>query len=232
MRPGPGLRRRRNCSQGAFSHGPGEVTVQAKICGVSTPAALAAAVGSGATHVGFVHHPASPRHLPLADLATLRERVPAGVASVAVVVDPSDALLADLRSIAPDILQLHRVTPGRAAAVRARWAGGLWVGLAVRSSADLDRATAFAPHADRLLLDAPTDPLEVPGGTGRSFDWSLLEGRLPYPWILSGGLTPRNVAGAVAATGADFVDVSSGVERAPGVKDVDKITAFLTACRP
>ena len=205
--------------------------VHAKICGLSTPHTLAAAVRHGASHVGFVHHSASPRHRPLADLAALVGRVPEGVASVAVLVDPDDALLDDLVPVAPDILQLHRVSPERAAAVRARWSGGLWVGLPVRSAGDLAAASAFAPHADRLLLDAPTDPLEVPGGTGRAFDWSLLgDRRFPFRWILSGGLTPANLAGAVAATGADFVDVSSGVESAPGVKDVDKIAAFLTAC--
>ena len=202
-----------------------------KICGLSTADTLAAAVSGGPSHVGFVHHPASPRHLPLSRLSELRARVPAHVATVAVLVDPPDTLLDAMGDLRLDGLQLHRIAPARAAEVRARWRGGLWVGLPVRSTGDLVRAADFAPHVDRVLLDAPTDPLEVPGGTGRSFDWSLLR-RLPpaAPWILSGGLDPGNVLDAIAATGADFVDVSSGVESGPGVKDVDKITAFLTAC--
>ena len=204
-----------------------------KICGLSTPATLAAAVADGASHVGFMHFERSPRHLSLAALAALRERVPVGVKAVAVVVDPDDALIEAMTAARLDTLQLHRVTPERTAAIRARWSGELWVGVPVGSAEDLAAATAFAPHADRLLLDAPTDPKEVPGGTGRTFDWALL-GRSPlaHPWVLSGGLDPANVAAAVAATGANFVDVSSGVESAPGVKDVDKIAAFLTACRP
>lgn len=207
--------------------------VTTKICGLNAPAALVAAIGAGATHVGLVHFEASPRHLPLGAMMTLRGRVPSNVQAVAVLVDPNDALLDALVPIAPDVLQLHRITAERAAAVRARWNGELWVGLPVRSEADLTAAAAFAPQVDRLLFDAPTDPLEVPGGTGRSFDWSLLRRSPPaVPWILSGGLTPDNVAEAIAVTGADFVDVSSGVESAPGVKDVDKIAAFLTASRP
>ena len=210
---------------------PPSAVESVKICGLSTPAAVAAAVAGGASHVGFVHFTRSPRHLPLAALAALRERVPAGVESVAVLVDPGDALVDAMASARLDVLQIHRVSPDRAAAIRRRWADGLWVGVPVGSAEDLAAAAALALYADRVLLDAPTDIKEVPGGTGRAFDWTLLRRSPPaFPWILSGGLDPGTVAGAVAATGADFVDVSSGVESAPGVKDVDKIAAFLLAC--
>ncbi len=209
------------------------MSVRAKICGLSTPATLEAAVAGGASHAGFVHYPRSARHLPLDRLAELRRRLPDAVKAVAVLVDPDDALLDALEPIGLNTLQLHQITVERAAAIRRRWAGGLWVGLPCSSIHDLATAATFAPHADRILFDAPTDVLEVPGGTGRSFDWSLLSEAAPtHPWILSGGLTPQNVAHAIAATGADFVDVSSGVESAPSVKDVDKVAAFLTACRP
>lgn len=207
------------------------MTVRVKICGLSTPDTLDAALSGGVSHVGLVHYSASPRHLPLDRLAALRRRVPAGTGAVAVLVDPDDGLIDALEALRLDGLQLHRVTPQRAASIRRRWSGELWVGAPVRSAKDLTTAAAFAPHADRILFDAPTDALEVPGGTGRSFDWSLLRDEAPaHPWILSGGLTPANVAHAIAATGANLVDVSSGVESAPGVKDVDKIAAFLTAC--
>ena len=207
------------------------MTVLAKICGLSTEETLAAAVDGGASHVGFVHYPPSSRHLTLERLAELRRRVPCTVRAVAVLVNPGDELLDQLAPLSLDVLQLHKVTAGRATEARARWAGELWVGVPVRSTTDLAAADAYAPHVDRLLLDAPTGEGEVPGGTGRSFDWSLLRAAAPVaPWILSGGLEPGNVADAVTRTGAEFVDVSSGVEGAPGVKDVDKIAAFLTAC--
>ena len=208
------------------------MTVLAKICGLSTEETLAAAVDGGASHVGFVHYPPSSRHLTLERLAKRRRWVPSSVGTVAVLVAPDNGLLDQLAPLSLDVLQLHEVTPGRAAEVRARWTGELWVGVPVRSAAELAAADAYAPHVDRLLLDAPTGEGEVPGGTGRSFDWGLLRDAAPAtPWILSGGLDPDNVADAIAHTGADFVDVSSGVESGPGVKDVDKITAFLTACR-
>ncbi len=205
--------------------------IRAKVCGLSTLDALDAAARHGASHVGFVHHQASPRHLPLADMTALVASTAPGVASVAVVVDPDDDMLDALIGVAPDVLQVHRVAEERVRAIRARWTGGLWVGLPVRDATHVAVAEAYAPQVDRVLFDAPTDPLEVPGGTGRSFDWTVLRRSPPtVPWVLSGGLTPANVRRAIAAAGADFVDVSSGVESAPGVKDVDKIAAFLTAC--
>lgn len=208
-------------------------SVRAKICGLSTSQALEAAVSQGASHVGFVHFPASPRHLSLDCFAALKNAVPAGVQSVAVLVNPDDTLLDAIQLIQPQVLQIHRVAPERVADVRARWSGSLWVGLPVGSAEDVAASVAFAPFVDRVLFDAHTDVLELPGGTGRVFDWSLLQrSPPPVPWILSGGLTPDNVAEAISVTGADFVDVSSGVESAPGVKDVDKIAAFLTACCP
>ncbi len=207
--------------------------VRAKICGLSTSQTLKAAVSHGASHVGFVHFPASPRHLSLDRFSALKNAVPADVESVAVLVNPDDSLLDAIQLIEPQVLQLHRMVPERVAEVRARWSGSLWVGLPVGSAGDVAASVAFAPFVDRVLFDAHTDLMELPGGTGRVFDWSLLRrSPPPVPWILSGGLDPDNVAAAIATTDADFVDVSSGVESAPGVKDVDKIAAFLTACRP
>lgn len=204
----------------------------AKICGLSTPGTLDAAIAGGASHVGFVFFAPSPRNLSRERAAELAARVPGHVARVGVFVDPDDALIESvIEGGRLDVLQLHKVTPARAAAIRARTGREIWAAVAVRTPADLDAAPAFAGAADRILYDAKTPPgAALPGGMGMRFDWSLLDGfRHPLPWALSGGLDPANVAGAVARTGATLVDVSSGVENAPGVKDVAKIAAFLAA---
>jgi phosphoribosylanthranilate isomerase len=201
-----------------------------KICGLSTPATLDAAIGGGASHVGFVVFPPSPRHLSYDDAAGLAARTPPHVRKVAVLVDPDDETLARTAPLV-DALQLHKTAPARTAAIRTRFARETWAAIAIKTAADLAQAAAFAGAADRLLYDAKTpDAATLPGGMGVRFDWSLLDGvRHPLPWALSGGLDPANVGEAIARTRAALVDVSSGVESAPGVKDVDKIAAFLKA---
>lgn len=203
-----------------------------KICGISTPETLAAAVGAGASHVGFVHFSKSPRHLSLADAAMLRRQVPDHVKAVLLLVNADAALLAEaMRAIAPDVVQFHGAeTPDTLARFRAETGVEAWRALAVRNADSLAKVAAFRGAADRVLLDAPASAL--PGGNGTAFDWSLLAGwQSPLAWGLAGGLTPANVADAVRLTGAPLVDTSSGVERGPGIKDVDKIAAFCKAAR-
>lgn len=205
--------------------------VTAKICGVSTLETIDAAINGGASHIGLNFFAPSPRHVGFALAERLAARIPRHVLRVGVFVDPDDELLDRAIRTGLDAVQLHKVTPERTAAVRRRFARETWAVVAVKTRADLDAARAYTAAADRLLYDAKTpDTAALPGGMGVRFDWSLLEGfRHPLPWALSGGLDARNVADAVRRTGATLVDVSSGVETAPGVKDVDKITAFLKA---
>jgi phosphoribosylanthranilate isomerase len=204
--------------------------VSAKICGLSTPETLDAAIAGGASHVGLNFFAPSPRSVSLDVAAGLAARTPDHVARVGVFVDPDDALLdAAIRAGRLDAVQLHETTPERLAAVRARGIA-VWAVVAVKTRADLDVAANYRAAADKILYDAKTPDGALPGGMGVRFDWSLLDGfRHPLPWALSGGLTSANVAEAVSRTGATLVDVSSGVETAPGVKDVDKIAAFLQA---
>lgn len=206
------------------------MAVAAKICGLSTPETLAAAIRHGASHVGFVLFPPSPRNLTLDALAGLAKTVPGHVGRVGVFVDPDDALL-DAAVPHLSAVQLHKTAPARTAAIRARYARETWAAVPVKTRADLNVAQDFAGAADRILYDAKTpDDAALPGGMGLRFDWSLLDAvRHPLPWALSGGLDPTNVTEAARRTGAKLVDVSSGVESAPGIKDVDKIAAFLQA---
>ena len=204
----------------------------AKICGLTTAETIGAALQGGASHVGLVFFPPSPRHLDFDRAAGLAAPLPDSVARVGVFVDPDDMMLD--RAIAAGrltILQLHQTAPARVAAIAARTRLECWAAVAVRTRADLDEARRFVGAASRILYDAKTPPgAALPGGMGLRFDWSLLDGfRHPLPWALSGGLDPVNVGEAIARTGAPLVDVSSGVERAPGVKDMDKIAAFLQA---
>jgi len=203
----------------------------AKICGISTPDALDAAVGGGASHVGFVFFAPSPRNVSPDQAAGLAQRVPGHVAKVGVFVDPDDALIDRAIAAGLDALQLHKTSPARAAAIRQRTGRELWAAVAIKTRADLDAAQGFAGAADRILYDAKTpEGSAIPGGMGLRFDWRLLDGvRHPLPWALSGGLDAGNVAEAIGRTGARLVDVSSGVESAPGVKDAEKIAAFLAA---
>jgi phosphoribosylanthranilate isomerase len=204
--------------------------VIAKICGLSTPETLDAAIAGGASHVGLNFFAPSPRSVSLDVAAGLAARTPDHVTRVGVFVDPDDALLdAAIRAGRLDAVQLHETTPQRLAAVRARGIT-VWAVVAVKTRVDLDIAANYLTVADKILYDAKTPDGTLPGGMGVRFDWSLLDGfRHPLPWALSGGLTSANVAEAASRTGATLVDVSSGVETAPGVKDVDKIAAFLQA---
>ena len=204
----------------------------AKICGLSTPGTLDAAVAGGASHVGLVFFPPSPRHVTLDLAAGLSRRVPAHVKVVGVFVAPADDLLEQAIAAARlDVIQLHNVSPAQASRVRERFRVETWAAVAIKTRADLNNARTFAGTVDRLVYDARTPPgAALPGGMGLRFDWTLLDGFAhPLPWALSGGLDAGNVGEAIRRTGAPLVDVSSGVESAPGVKEVDKIAAFLHA---
>ena len=204
-----------------------------KICGLSTPDAVEAALDGGATHLGFVFFPRSPRDVDPLMAAELAGMARGKAKTVAVVVDPDDALLDRLqREVSPDLYQLHGgETPERVADVRARTGAGVIKAMAVRTRADLERTDDYEGVADHLMFDAKTEG-ELPGGAGAGFDWGVLGGRsFAKPWFLAGGLTPKDAAAAVRVTGAPGVDVSSGVESAPGVKDPALIKAFLRAVR-
>jgi phosphoribosylanthranilate isomerase len=207
--------------------------VSIKICGVSTAAAIDAALAGGARYVGFNHFAKSPRYVTPRQAAQLAARLPDRVGKVAVLVDPDDALIeAILAAGATTALQLHgQETPERAAQLRARTGLAVWKAIPVKTADDLATAANYASAVDHLLYDAKTpDGAALPGGMGQRFDWTLLAGhRSPLPWGLSGGLDAENVAQAIRITNAPLVDVSSGVESAPGIKDVDKIAAFCKA---
>lgn len=209
------------------------MAVDAKICGLSSSASVEAAVAQGARYVGFVFYPPSPRHVSAGAAAALAALVPEHVKRVGVFVDPDDALLESLLEAVPlDILQLHgSETPARVADIRARF--GLKVMKAIKVSGESDVAGAFLYEdaADMLLFDARPpagDSDALPGGNGIAFDRLLVrDGGWSLPWMLSGGLDAATLGAAIAASGARIVDVSSGVEDAPGEKNVDKIRAFL-----
>lgn len=207
--------------------------MRVKICGLRSPDAVAAAVGAGAAYLGFVFFPRSPRHVTLAEAAALAVEVPPGVAKVALVVDADDAALEALVAAVPvDMIQLHgNESPERVRAVRARFGLPVMKAVGIAGPEDLEKIETYARVADQLLVDAkPPKGADLPGGNGLAFDWRLLAGRRwPVPWMLAGGLTPGNVAEAVRLTGARQVDVSSGVESAPGVKDERLIRAFVEA---
>ncbi|MFO1256744.1 MAG: phosphoribosylanthranilate isomerase [Sphingomonadaceae bacterium] len=207
-----------------------------KICGLSTAETLEAAIAGRAAYAGLNFYPPSPRHVTPGQAAGLAAQASGRIRCVGVFVDPDDELLAQVLAAAPlDALQFHgQETPQRLAEARDRFGVPVWKALSVASRADLDRAASFAGAADLLLLDAKTPKGTLPGGMGLSFDWNLLAGwKAPLPWGLAGGLSPANVAAAIAATGAPLVDCSSGVESAPGVKDAGLIAAFCEAvCYP
>ena len=206
-----------------------------KICGLSTGETVEAAVEAGAGMIGFIFFERSPRNLSIAGAAALSSLAGGSVARVAVTVDADDALLDRLvGEVGPDWLQLHgRETPGRLAELRARYGLPVMKAIAISDRADLEAASRFDGIADRLLFDAkPPQGSQLPGGNAVSFDWTLLEGfRSASPWMLSGGLDAGNVAAALAITGAAAVDVSSGVEVAPGVKSIEKIWSFVKTVR-
>jgi len=213
------------------------MTVQVKICGISTPEAMTAAIEGGAAFVGLVFYPPSPRAVTPTEAAPLAALVPAGVVKTGLLVDADDATIAAiLKEVPLDLLQLHgSESPARVAEVKARFGVPVMKVVKLRQPGDLEAVRPFLSVADRLLFDAkpPADMANpLPGGNAVAFDWSILAGTTwPLPWMLAGGLTAQNVARAVEISGAAAVDVSSGVEDAPGQKNPAKIRAFLDACR-
>lgn len=206
-----------------------------KICGLKTPEAVEAAVDAGAQYLGFVFFPKSPRHVEVATARDLATEVPVGVAKVALVVNPTDAELDRITSEVPlDMLQLHgSESLERVAEVRARYGLPVMKAVGIAGPEDVAALDAYGMVADQLLVEtkAPKDATR-PGGNGQTFDWRLISKRAwNRPWMLAGGLTVDNVVQAIQMTGAKQVDVSSGVESAPGVKDTAKIRAFFEAIR-
>lgn len=204
-----------------------------KICGLTTPDTVDAAVAAGAAHIGFVFFPKSPRHLEPASAAPLVGRVPAGLGRVAVLVNPDDALVAAVLAAGISHLQLHDVGPERVAALKSRHGVPVWLAAGVKTRADIQAAEKAAGPADLLLLDAkaPNDS-PLPGGNGLAFDWRLLvDGRPARRFGVAGGLGIGNVAEAIRLVQPALVDVSSGVEERAGQKSVEKIMAFASAVR-
>lgn len=208
-------------------------TVRTKICGLKEPRHVAAAVDAGAAYIGFMFFEKSPRNLSIAQARELVAHVPAGIARVAVTVDASDALLDQITGVVGvDMLQLHgRETPDRVVQIKERYGLPVMKAIGVADETDLPALDEYGRVADQLLIDAkPPKNAKLPGGNGLTFDWRLIAGRRwPVPWMLSGGLTPGNVAEAVRLTGARQLDLSSGVETAPGVKSSAMIREFLSA---
>lgn len=206
-----------------------------KICGLSTRETLDAALALGVDWIGLVHFPRSPRHVEFARAAALSAQARGRAERVVLLVDPDDVLLGQaIDAIDPDLIQLHgRETPERVTAIRALAGRPVMKALGLATSADLAALPAYAAVADRILLDAKAPPdAALPGGNGRSFDWAILAGTdLPPGTMLSGGLDAGNVAEALIRTRLGAVDVSSGVETAPGVKDPQKIATFVAAAR-
>ena len=206
--------------------------VEIKICGLSTPEAVDAAVDASATHIGLVHYEPSPRHLSLDQAAALRRRVPERVKVVLLLVSMEALPTAQaLEAVKPDVVQFHGAeTPEWLALVKNNTPLEVWKAVGVRNTESLDYARTFKGAVDKVLYDAAAGAL--PGGNGLALDWALLAGaRHEIPWGLAGGLTPGNVAEAIRTTRAPLVDASTGLETAPGVKDVDLIRAFCKAAR-
>jgi phosphoribosylanthranilate isomerase len=207
--------------------------IRVKICGLRTAADVQAVARAGAAYAGFVFFAKSPRNLTIPQARVLAQGAPVGLAKVALVVDPDDASLdAIVDGVPLDILQLHgHETPERVAEVRTRYGLPVMKAIGVADEGDLSGLIEMSLAADQLLIDAkPPRNADLPGGNGLTFDWRLLVGRKWLrPWMLAGGLTAGNVADALRLTGAQQVDVSSGVESAPGVKDHAKIAAFVAA---
>lgn len=206
-----------------------------KICGLTTPDTLAAAIRARADYAGFNFFPPSPRFLPPGQAGDLAAQAEGRIGRVGVFVDAQDAAIGEAVAAARlDVLQLHgHETPERAAQVKARFGLPVWKVVSVASGADVARASAYAGAADFILFDAKTPKgAALPGGMGLAFDWSLVAGwKGPLPWGLAGGLNPENVAEAIRHSGAGMVDTSSGVESAPGIKDEGRIAAFCAAVR-
>lgn len=215
------------------------MAIAVKICGVSAPEALAAAAQGGARFAGFVFYPPSPRHLAAEQALALARQAPAALCKVGVFVDPSDDQIAAVAA-ALDMVQLHgSESPARVAAIKARFGLPVVKAIKVATEDDLPEAQGYAEVADWLMFDAkpPKGAATLPGGNALAFDWQILAGgrarkaAAGRPWMLSGGLTVENVREAIALSGAQAVDVSSGVEDKPGVKSIARIAAFLEAVR-
>lgn len=211
------------------------MAIAVKICGMTTDAGVDAALAAGADYIGLVFHPASPRHLQLPQAAALAGRARGRVRIAALTADADDAALEAIRgAVRPDFFQLHgQESPARADAIRSRFATPVMKALAVAEAADFAPVAAFEQVCEMLLFDAKAPSgANRPGGLGAAFDWRLLQGRkFARPWLLAGGLNAGNIAAAIATSGAQGVDVSSGVESAPGVKDPALIRAFVSAAR-
>ena len=209
--------------------------VSVKICGLATVDDVRACADAGANYMGLVFFEKSPRNITLPAARKLALAAPLGLAKVALVVNPSDAELDAITGTVPlDMLQLHgRETPERVAEVKARYGLPVMKAVGIADGDDLPKLESYFGVADQILVDAkPPKGGELPGGNGLSFDWRLLAGRRwPCPWMLAGGLTPENVAEAVKMTGAKQVDVSSGVEDAPGQKNAELIQKFVQSSR-
>lgn len=205
--------------------------IRIKNCGIKTPGALDASLRSGAEYIGFILHPESPRNIAPDVAATLAQSLPSSVQSVAVMVNPTNEALDTLLSIwRPDLLQLHGdEPPHRVSSIRAHTSLPVIKALPVATADDVQKAKHYYTLADMLLFDTKT---EQHGGSGQSFDWTLLKGaQFPLPWFLSGGLNAENVGEALHITAAPMVDVSSGIESGRGIKDHAKIAAFNEAVR-
>lgn len=213
------------------------MAVLAKICGINSPEAMAAAIAGRAAYVGLVFYPPSPRNVTPEQAASLIAGVPDHIAKVGLFVDVDDETLQRVLDVVPlDLLQLHgSETPQRVADIKKTFGVPVMKAVRIAGLDDIARAADFVTVSDRLLFDAqaPADMAgALPGGNGLAFDWTLLsEKQWPLPWMLSGGLTPENLAQAVTATGAVCVDVSSGVEASRGVKDPQKIARFLSVAK-
>jgi len=211
------------------------MSLEVKICGLSDPRTLDAALDAGADLVGLVSFPKSPRHVSVEQAATLAAQARGRARVALLTVDAEDDLIAELvAATMADVLQLHgRESPERVRALRLIFGREVWKAVPIGGPEDLALAESYWDVADRVLFDArPAAGADLPGGNGVAFDWRLLADLDPKrPFVLSGGLTPESVAGAVRTTGASAVDVSSGVERAPGVKDPDLIAAFVARAR-
>ena len=210
-------------------------SVSVKICGLATVDDVRACADAGANYMGLVFFEKSPRNITLPAARELALAAPLGLAKVALVVNPSDAELDAITGTVPlDMLQLHgRETPERVAEVKARYGLPVMKAVGIADGDDLPKLESYFGVADQILVDAkPPKGGELPGGNGLSFDWHLIAGRRwPCPWMLAGGLTPENVAEAVKMTGAQQVDVSSGVEDAPGQKNAELIQKFVQSSR-
>lgn len=213
------------------------MSISIKMCGLTRVADVTAAAEAGARYVGFVFFPKSPRNIEIAAARALALATPLGVAKVALTVDADDALLDAIVAEVPlDLLQLHgHESPKRVAQVRARYGLPVMKAIGIADAEDLPQIDLYQDVADQLLIDAkPPKTADLPGGNGLAFDWRLLSGRKYWtrPWMLAGGLTPDTVAEAIRLTGARQVDVSSGIEASPGVKDAARMRAFVAATVP